>query len=221
MIVAMVMLNWSIAARAQPDDSTTKFQTQVQPSEAPHSGIEGIPSGSSVPSVSPTVDPSSDGLNRDQDWTQRYARGNAIATTGVKMGRIGVVTIVGGLTFWAAQNSIYSYGSTAAGLGALIAWMGAGVAQYGTSKSHAALMDGAVVHNKCVGCFVSWAALTPHPITAVAGVPSSFLISGAHRNRLAAQYSAHQRHRAGHRPAVSLTPMPSGSAPGVNLSGRF
>jgi hypothetical protein len=221
LIVSALVSGWGSVTLASPPESTATDEVQSHLSESPPMGTTHMPCDLSDPKTHTFTQSKSGSRNRKQDWTVRYYNGLSIANTGTTMGYIGATTIVGGLTFWLIHDSIYSYGATIAALGALTTWAGAGVAQYGTSKSHGALIEGKVINKVCSGCIVSWAALTPYPITVIGGVPASYLISGAHRNRLALKYAAHRRDRSKTQTTIKLTPVATRLGLGLGMAGEF
>jgi hypothetical protein len=153
------------------------------------------------------------------DWNARYHAGQKLADVGKNMGWLGLASIFGGLAML-EMNSVEGNKELAAPIavsGLLVVWAGSGVAAYGTSKEHKALVQMGAVPSGCLGCVGAWVAAIYPPVL---GWGISYVVSGAQRRADERTYRA-LGGESDDTVSFQISPMATPSGLGFGLNGSF
>jgi hypothetical protein len=177
-----------------------------------------------VESLQPSPDtPASEGSGGvaeiSVDWNARYHAGQKLGDVGKNMGWLGLASVIGGLAMFDldAVEGNKDIGAAVAVSGLMLTWAGAGVAAYGTSTEHRALVQMGAAPSGCLGCVGAWVAAIYPPIL---GWGISYVVSGAQRRADERTYRAFGGET---EDTVSfrISPMATPSGLGFGLNGTF
>ncbi len=153
------------------------------------------------------------------DWNARYHAGQKLGNLGKNMGWLGLVSIFGGLAMFDLKvvEGHGDIGAAVAVSGLLVVWAGSGVAAYGTSTEHKALVQMGAVPSGCLGCIGAWVGAIYPPIL---GWGISYVVSGAQRRADERTYRA-LGGETEDTVSFRISPMATPSGLGFGLNGSF